>query len=71
MYSMRSFGQGYTSIGKFNALMNIPPPITKNDFETLVNKIASLTKDVTEQTMRDAAIELHNNTANTNNSATV
>ena len=77
MYSMRSFGQGYASIGKFNALMNIPPPITKNNFETLRqhhlpnNKIASFTKDVTEETVRDAAIELHNNTANTNNSATV
>ena len=35
MYSMRSFGQGYASIGKFNALMNIPTPITKNNFETL------------------------------------
>ena len=30
VYSVRSLGQSYTGIGKFNALMNIPPPMTKN-----------------------------------------
>ena len=64
-------GQGYKSIETFYALMNIPLSMTKNNYETSANKIASFTKDVAEHTMRDAAIEIHNNTSNTNNSATV
>ena len=71
VYFMRSLGQRYTSIEKFNALMNIPPPMTKNSYETVTNKIASFTKDVTEETMGDATIEIHYNTSSTNNSATV
>ena len=39
--SVRFIRQGYTSREKFNALMNIPPPMTKNNYETLANKIAS------------------------------
>ena len=63
-------GQGYKSIETFYALMNIPLSMTKNNYETSANKIASFTKDVAEHAMRDAAIEIHNNTSNTNNSAT-
>ena len=70
MYSMRYLGKCYTSTEKFNALMNIPPPMTKNNYETLAIKIASFTKDDAEETMRDAVIEIHN-TSNTYNSATV
>ena len=69
---MHFLRQAYASTEKFNALMNIPPPMaTNNYYETLANKIKSFTKDVAEVTMRDATIEIHNNTSNTNNSATV
>ena len=44
--------------------------MTKN-YGKLANKIASLVKDVAEETIRDAVIEIHNNILNTNNSATV
>ena len=71
VYSVRFIGQGYTSIEKFNALMNIPPLMTTNNYEKLANKIVSFTKDIAEETMRDAAIEIHSNTSNTNTSATV
>ena len=71
VYSMRFLGQGNKSIETFYALMNIPPSMTKNNYETPANKIASFTKDVAERTMCDASIEIHNNTSITNNSATV
>ena len=71
VYSVRFIGQGYTSIEKFNALMNIPPLMTTNNYEKLANKIVSFTKDIAEETMRDAAIEIHSNTSKTNTSATV
>ena len=51
--------------------MNIPPLMTTNNYEKLANKIVSFTKDIAEETMRDAAIEIHSNTSNTNTSATV
>ena len=44
--------------------------MTKN-YGKLTNKIASLVKNVAEETIRDAVIEIHNNILNTNNSATV
>ena len=37
--------------------MNIPPPMTKNNYETETNKIASFTKDVAEETMGDATLK--------------
>ena len=49
--------QGYTSIEKFNALMNISPPMTKNTYETLANNIALFAKDVPEE--KGAAMEIH------------
>ena len=70
MYPMRYLGKCYTSTEKFNALMNIPPPMTKNNYETLAIKIVSFTKDDAEETMRDAVTEIHN-TSNTYNSANV
>ena len=51
VYSMRFLGQGNKSIETFYALMNIPPSMTKNNYETPANKIASFTKDVAERTM--------------------
>ena len=68
---MHFLRQAYASTEKFK-YKNIPPPMaTNNYYETLANKIKSFTKDVAEVTMRDATIEIHNNTSNTNNSATV
>ena len=57
VYSMRS-GQGYISIEKINGLPNIPPPMTKNNYETLTNNIALFAKVVTEETMKGAAIKM-------------
>ena len=70
VHSMLSLGKGFTSVEKINELTIIPPPITKNNYETLANKVASFTRAVAEETMRDPATEIHN-TSNTNNSATV
>ena len=70
VHSTRSLGKGFTSVEKINELTIIPPPITKNNYETLANKVASFTRAVAEETMRDPATEIHN-TSNTNNSATV
>ena len=62
--SVCSLGQFYTSIEKFNALMNIPLPMTKKNYAILANNIVSYSKDIEEVTMRDLAIQIHNNTLN-------
>ena len=60
VYSTRSLGLGYTGIEKFNALMNMPPPMTKNNYESISNKLSSVAKEVAEETINDAVQDLWN-----------
>ena len=39
IYSMRSLGQGYCGIKKFTAHMNLPPPMTQNNYDKVVKTI--------------------------------
>ena len=59
-HSMRSLGTGYTGMEKFNVLINIPPPMTKNVYELIANKFSSVAKEVAEGTMNDAVQDLRN-----------
>ena len=60
VYTMRTMGHGYSGVEKFAGLMNMPKPMTRNNYDKLVVKIASVTKTVAENTMSDAADELKN-----------
>ena len=53
---MRTLGHGHSGMEKFMSLMNMPKPMTQNNYDKLVNKIA--TKSVAEETMTDAADDL-------------
>ena len=57
---MRSLGIGYTGMEKFNVLMNIPPPMTKNNCELIANKLSSVAIEVAEGTMNEAVQDLRN-----------
>ena len=50
---MRSIGQGYSSIQKFTALMNMPQTMTLKNYDRSVKIISKVVQDVT-----DAANEL-------------
>ena len=50
---MLSLGIGYTGKQKFSALMNMPPPMIKNNYELIANKLSSVAKEVAEGTMDD------------------
>ena len=62
VYTMRTLGrQGHADMQKFTSLMDIPPPMTQNNYDKLVTSITEAVKTVAEETMADAAAELRNN----------
>ena len=59
IYSMRACGQGHAGLEKFCALMNIPRPMTQNSYDNIASTIISSVKLVAEETMAEAAQEIH------------
>ena len=39
VYSMRASGQGYAGLEKLTALMNLPKPMTANNYDKMVNRL--------------------------------
>ena len=58
VYAMRNSGQGHSSLEQFSALMDMPKPMTKKNFQILNNKITRAVETIAEQTMLDASTEL-------------
>jgi len=56
--AMRNIGQGYSSIVKFTALMNMPPPMTEKNYQKTTKKVTPVTVKVAKETMKEAAAEL-------------
>ena len=54
---MRVLGHGHSGIEKFTSLMNMPKPMTQNNYDKIILKI-SVTKTVAEETMSDAATDI-------------
>ena len=55
---MRAIGQGHSRIEKFTSLVNLPKPMTQNNYDKIVNKITDVVKIVAEESMSDAANDL-------------
>lgn len=55
---MRACGQGYAGLDKFLSLMNLPKPMTANNYDKIVKRMTLAAKDVAETTMQDACEEL-------------
>ena len=57
---MRSLGHGYTGTEKFNTLMNIPKPVTVNNYNKIVSKITDVANfvDVVYQRYLDKEIRV-------------
>ena len=64
-YTVRSLGLGYAGIEKFNTLKNIPKPMTIKNYNKTVSKIKKVVKTVAEETMDDAAKEILDSAAST------
>ena len=58
VYSMRSCGQGFAGLEKFNFGMNMPKPMTRRNYDKLSCKIKNACKQTAFETMREAASNL-------------
>ena len=59
VYSMRSLGNGHSTLKKFNTLMNISSPVTLKNYNKIVTKLLAAAKAVAEETMLDASRKIH------------
>ena len=60
VYTMRACGQGYAGLETFTAFMNMPKPMTANNYDKIVSQVTECVKSVAEQTIADAAEEIRN-----------
>jgi len=58
---MRACGQGFSGLETFTSLMNLPKPMTANNYNNIVEKLTTAGKDVAKTTMLDASKELRGN----------
>lgn len=58
VYSMRACGQGYAGLEKLTTLMNLPSPMTANNYDKIIRRLNTVTKDVAQITMSDACDEI-------------
>ena len=68
---MRSCGLGYSALEKFCGLMNIPPPVTKNNYSTIANKLRDSARTVATDSMSASAEEAKQNEATSDISVSV
>ena len=55
---MTACGQGYAGLEKLTTLMNLPKPMTANNYDKIVNRLNVVAKEAANETMRDASEEL-------------
>ena len=67
VYTMHVLGHGHAGIEKFNHLMNIPKPMTQNNYDKVGSRIIKVVKNVAEYTMTEAAAEIKQNKGNREN----
>lgn len=53
-YTMRACGQGHSGIEKFTTLMDMPRPMTQNNYDKIIKKLTQVTETVAMETMSDA-----------------
>ena len=58
VYAMRSCGQGFSGIERFTTLMDMPKPMTQNNYDKVVKSFAVVAETVANDTMTDAIEEL-------------
>ena len=58
VYTIRACGQGHAGVEKFTTLMDMPKPMTKNNYNKIVKKLVTVTETVAKETMSDAIDEL-------------
>ena len=55
---MRPVGKKYSGLELFTSLMNLPKPVTANNYDKIINRLIKTTKAVVDIIMQDACKEL-------------
>jgi len=58
-FAFREIGKGYRSLATFSMFMNMPPPITKNNYGKLCDIMCDAYSKVAEASMRKAGVEVY------------
>ena len=66
VYSMRACGQAYAGLEKLTSLMNLPKPMTANNYGKIVNRLNVVAKEVANEIIRDASEYLLSKSKDTN-----
>ena len=59
VYTMGACGQGYAGIEKFTTFMNMPKPMTQNNYDKIARIVSNSAKVVAQDSMADAAQEIN------------
>ena len=51
VYAARTVGQGHAGLEKFCGMLNLPKPMTKNNFDLISNAFSVAAKEVAENNM--------------------
>ena len=68
---MRAYGQGYAGLEKLTALMNLPKPMSANNYDKIVNRLNVVAKEAANETMTDASEDLLSNSKDPNNDTVI
>ena len=66
VYAMRACGQGYSGIKTITTLMDMPKPMTANNYDKLAKRYSTVSKEIAEETMSDAAEEIRSKVSKDN-----
>ena len=56
VYGMRGIGRGYSSLRRLRCYLDLPEPMTVNNYDKLSKSIKAITKNVAERSMLDADV---------------
>ena len=58
VYTFRRYGVGHKGIGKFCGMINMSPPMERQNYDKLANKICDVVEKVAKSSMLEAASNL-------------
>ena len=61
VYGMRAIEKGYSPLKRLCGYLDLPEPMTVNNYDKLSKSIKAVTKNVTERSMLDASRESKGN----------
>ena len=58
VYAMRTCGVGHNGLQKFCGAMNMPPPVTRENYSKLSDRLGAAVEKVAKTSMIEASVEV-------------